>query len=820
MLSSPRWPPCTIRLAQGDEYTLLLLPAPAAPYNAAMPNDPQTPRTRLTRRSLVRLALLLLVLLAVAVLVGWRLAARSLRPDRDEVFETSGLAAEVTIAYDRWGVPHVRAASLADACFAQGWVHARDRFFQLELARRAAAGRLAELLGEAALPSDVRCRRWGLPATAAAQAAQLDGDTALAVNAYAAGVNAAVARFGAAGLAPELALLGGSVAAWTVQDTVGIGLLLERSLTWAAEDELRRAAELRALGTERAVALWGWSEEQRAAWLPAAGVASGQPGAAPSVPAGGSNNWAVSGQRSASGYPLLANDPHVGIANPATWYEVHLQAPGLAVAGASIPGAPGVVIGHNEALAWGFTMSMLDDQDLFRLTLSPDGRSELVDGTWRALQLHEETIPVRGRAVPEKLQVASSLFGPVVRQEGEEVLALAWTALRGHSPLPCFLRLDRAGSVEEGARAFADCEAPGMNLVMADRQGRIRWQVVGLVPLRGRSAGRLPSPGTDSLAAWQGWEPFQRNPYLQDPQAGFVASANHDPFAEGDFEGPPFSGGFAPPWRIRTIKGALAAREGWDVDACLALQNDVGNPEARALLQLLAPLLDAIGTAPARQLHGWDGRMDAQSREALLWAEFLRELQRRVGGDEAAAAGLAASPIGGQELLRLLSGSLDARWWDDVSTPAVESARQVVAAALAAAAARAGHHRWGERHRLLFAHPLGQLPLLGGLLNWGPYPASGAAPCCNATAYRAAGATFDVVWLPSLRFVADLADWDRAVFTLPLGQSGHFLSRHAADQVGDWLAGRAHPMAWSPAAVAAATVARSQLRPATASPGE
>ncbi len=788
-----------------------------------MRRDPNTPQTRFAGRTAVRLVLFFVLpvvtLLAVALVLGWRAAARSLRPDADEVFVVGGLTAPVAIAYDRWGVPHVQAASLADACFAQGWVHARDRFFQLELARRAAAGRLAEILGEAALPSDVRCRRWGLPATAAAQAARLDGETVLAISAYAAGVNAAVARFGAAGLAPELALLGVPVAAWAVQDTVGIGLLLERSLTWAAEEELRRAAELRAFGAERAVALWGWSREEQAAWLPElSAVAALPPEALRPPPAGGSNNWAVSGRLSASGFPLLASDPHVGIANPATWYEVHLRLPGLAVAGASLPGTPGVVIGHNEALAWGITMSMLDDQDLFRLTLSPDGKSELVDGQWHALELREETIPVRGRGVPERLQVAVSRFGPVVRQEGGEALALAWTALRGGSPLPCFLRLARAESVEAGAWAFADCEAPGMNLVMADRHGRIRWQVVGLVPRRGRGAGRLPLSGTDSAAAWQGWQPFERNPYRQDPERGFVASANHDPFAEGDFEGPAFPAEFAPPWRIRTIKRALAARQGWDVAGFVALQNDVSNPEAEALLELLAPTLDAIGTAPARQLRAWDGRMGADSREALLWAEFLRELQRRVGGDEAARAGVAASPLGGSQLLRLVAGGLDQRWWDDVSTEAVESAREVVAAALAAAAARAGNRRWGERHRLLFAHPLGGVPLLGGLLNRGPYPAPGAAPCLNATAYRAAGDSFDVVWLPSLRFVADLADWDRAVFTLPLGQSGHFLSRHAADQVADWLAGRAHPMAWSPAAVAAATVARSELRPPAAAP--
>jgi penicillin amidase len=500
------------------------------------------------------------------------------------------------------------------------------------------------------------------------------------------------------------------------------------------------------------------------------------------------------------------------VANPPTWYEVHLGAPGLEVAGASFAGVPGVLIGHNADVAWGLTMSMLDDQDTFRLRLDATGRREEIGGVWFELAERTETIRVRG-AAPRELVVRSSRHGPVIREDGGETIAVAWTALRGRSVFPAFAALNRARTVEEAAQAFADAESPGLNLVCADRQGHIRWQVVGVPPKRGAGAGRLPSPGWDERWEWQGFGPFAANPAAQDPPAGFVATANHDPFAEGDAPGPGFAGEFAGPWRVRAIRRALASRSDWDVEGCVRLQLDEGNGQAVAMLGLLRPTLAELDTEPARRLLGWDGTMSAGSREALLWAEFQRELGKRVGGDEADSFGLARTPVGGAELLRLLAGGLDPRWWDDVATEAIEDAREIVAEALAAAAARAGDATWGERHRLTFRHALGRIPILGGVVNRGPFGVGGAGQTVNATWHPTQGDAFPVTGLPSLRFVADLADWDRSVFTLPLGQSGHPFARHADDQTQDWLAGRMHAMPWSRPAVDAATVSRVRLVP-------
>ncbi|MGC8917066.1 MAG: penicillin acylase family protein [Thermoanaerobaculum sp.] len=726
-----------------------------------------------------------------------------------------GLGKPVTVRFDRWGVPHVEAATQRDAWFLQGYLHARERFFQMELSRRAAAGRLAELLGEKAVAADVRFRRWGLSDAVRRQRQLLPPEAEEVLSAYAAGVNAAILTLPSWRLAPECLLVGCKPEPWRVEDTLGVGLLLQSTLTWAAGEELSRWEELRAFGWERAANLWGWSAAQAEAWIPKGALGPQKRPSEPPLPVFsgiGSNNWVVAGSRSVTGMPLLANDPHVGVSNPATWYEVHLQAPGLELAGVSIPGAPGVLIGHNAHLAWGLTMVMLDDQDLFRLTLSPDGTAERFGDRWVPLSVVKERLKVRGEAQPREVTLKRSLHGPVVREENGEVLALSWTALSARSPVECFLRLNFASSVFEGMESFATCESPALNLLLADRQGNIGWQVTGRVPRRGRGAGKLPAPGDDPAWAWQGFEPYERNPRVVNPPSGFLATANHDPFAEGDASGEPFPGEFAPPHRIRTIKKALAAREKWDVEGFLELQMDVANPQALELLAALRPYLASLQHPAAQALLTWDGQMRAKSREALLWANFLRTLVRRVGLDEAQAGGLLRSPFTGETLLRLLAGTVDPKWWDDVSTEAVESAGETIQKALAEAWEASQGKVWGDEHRLVFAHPLGGVRALGWLFNV-ETGVGGAAPCLCATAYRAQGRDFSVVSLPSMRFVADLSSWDDSRLVLPLGQSGHPLAVHARDQLPAWLAGEAHGMAFTAPAVLGATARTTRFVP-------
>jgi len=719
-----------------------------------------------------------------------------------------GLGAPCTVRFDAAGVPHVEAQSWRDAFFSQGYLHARERFFQMELARRAARGRLAELLGVGAVSLDIRMRRWGLAEAALRQRALLSLEAERALAAYAAGVNAALGSLPPWRLAPECLFVPCKPEPWRIEDTLGVGLLLQFNLTWAAGEELQRFRVLAALGKERAAALWGWSAEETAAWIPPEPPGQVQRSLEPPLPVFsgvGSNNWALAAKRSETGAPLLANDPHVGVANPATWYEVHLVTPDFGVAGVSVPGAPGILIGHNQEVAWGITMAMLDDQDLFWLLLDPSGTKERFGDAWLPLAVQKEALPVRGEK-PRELILKRSVHGPVVREENGEVFALAWTALQARSPVECFLALQRSRDVHQAMAAFEPCEAPALNLLVADRQGHIGWRITGKVPRRGRGAGKLPAPGHDPSWAWQGLGPWEPPLEKLDPPEGFLATANHDPFAEGDFPPPGFSGEFAAPHRVRTIRKALAARPSWNVQACSELQQEVGNPQALELLAALRPILERLRWPAAEALLAWDGRMDAESHEALLWAEFLRALVRRVGGDEAGQVGLDRSPFTAEALRRLALGLLPAAWWDDVSTSEVEGPEVIVAAALEEASRRAAGKRWGQAHQVLFPHPLGSVRLLAAFFNVGPFPVGGAGPCVNATAYRAQGEDFAVVSLPSMRFVADLADWNRSRLVLPLGQAGHPLATHARDQVEAWLSGGSHPMPFTPEAVAEAAV--------------
>lgn len=756
------------------------------------------------------------ILLALGAIVFYLLRGSVFVPVPGEV-RLSGLSRPVTVRFDAWGVPHVEAASPRDAWFMQGYLHARERFFQMELSRRAASGRLAELLGEKAVAADIRFRRWGLPEAVSRQRQLLPPEAEEVLAAYASGVNAAILTLPAWRLAPECLLLGCQPEPWKVEDTLGVGLLLQYTLTWAAGEELQRWEELRAFGREKAVELWGWSAEEAAAWIPPTGLT--RPTKAPAEPPPpvfsgvGSNNWVVSASRSITGKPLLANDPHVGVANPSTWYQIQLQAPGLALAGVSVPGAPGVLIGHNQHVAWGLTMVMLDDQDLFLLRLNEAGTHELFGHEWLPLGLQRQELRVRGAERPQEVVLKRSLHGPVVREENGQAYALAWTALAARSPVECFLRLSVAQDVFAGMESFATCESPAMNLLLADRHGNIAWQVTGRIPKRGKGAGKLPAPGDDPAWAWQGFAPYQQNPRVVNPPSGFLATANHDPFAEGDFSGEPFPGEFAPPHRLRTIKKALALREKWDVEGFLQLQMDVQNPQALELLAALRPFLQELPSPQARELLSWDGEMRAESRQALLWANFLRALVRQVGLDEARASGLSRSPFTGEVLLRLLAGAVDPQWWDDGSTPAVEGPADIIRKALEEAVALSRGKTWGQEHRLLFAHPLGEVPLLGKLFNVGPVGVEGAAPCLNATAYRAQGRDFSVVSLPSMRFVADLSQWDNSRLVLPLGQAGHPLSTHARDQLPLWLAGQAHSMPFTPPAVAREAVRTTRFVP-------
>jgi len=763
------------------------------------------------------------VLFAAALMARIRLGDATTRlSERGTVLEeVPGLLSPLEVVVDHRGVPHVRASVETDLWFAEGYLHARERFFQMELARRVAGGRLAEIVGPPALPSDRRHRILRLEATAIRQAGQLGDAERAALDAYTAGVNAALARYGR-WIAPEIWMIGFEPEPWRVEDSLAVGLLTELDLTGAMGDELRRSVELARYGRQRAVDLWGWTPDEARAWIPPVEPPAMPPrdddAIIPSLGGFSSNNWALAGSRTASGRPILANDPHVGVSLPATWYLIHLDGPGIHVAGATIPGIPGVAIGHTERVAWGFTMAMADDQDLWVLRLDEGGQRERVDRGWQSLRTVAETIRVLGRPEPERLKVRLSDKGPIVRDGGREVIALTWSATLGPSAVGAFLAMCRAGSVAEVAQAWEGIPSPIMNLVAADSGGHILHQVVGEIPDRGRGAGRLPAPASDPRWAWRGLQPLVANPHRADPPEGFIATAGQDLFAEGNYPSREwFPGEFAPPWRYRRIRSALAARSDWDVASCVALQGDLVSSSAVSLLALIGSDLDRHGGRTAEILRNWDARVAADALAPHLAARLTLDLEEAVGGDEAFEAGLEGTPFGNVELQRLLAGGMSEAWWDDVRTLEHETRTSVIAAVLDRLDAEQPTRTWGEVHQVLFRHPLAATPLVGRLIGrvWsrGPFAVGGDGSTINAE-YWSRRRPFGVIALPSLRFVTEVGDWDHTVMVLPTGQSGHPWSPYYDDELDAWLAVKPIVLPFSRGAVERAARSRLLLRPA------
>lgn len=759
-----------------------------------------------------------IALVGVLVLGSVRFGiARSRLPERGfRVERLAACPAEVDIRLDGHGIPHIRTDDEEALWFAQGYVHARDRFFQMEMARRLAAGRLSEVMGARSLRSDRQMRTWGLGASARRQAALLNAESRAVLEAYSAGVNAALERFGR-WISPEIWLLGVDSEPWTPEDSLAVALLLQLDLSRSMGDEFERADQLTRLGRDRALELWGWSPTEAREWMPP-GTLRIEPRdedepIRPPLPGLGSNSWALAPEKTSSGRALLATDPHFGVHLPGSFSMIHLSGPGIHAAGATLPGTPGVLLGHNEHVAWSFTSALMDDQDLFVLTLDEEGENELIDGVWRRVRTITEEITIRWEEDPVVLKVRMSEHGPLVRDSGTQALALSWTGRSGEGIVRAMLDVNRAASAREAAVAWDGVIGPSLSLVAADTGGHILHQVVGLVPDRGRGAGRLPAPGADSRWGWRGFLPNGRNPRVLDPESGVLATANHDLFAEGDFPtADRLPGDFASPWRVRRIRRVLEARDDWDIGSTVVLQRDLVSERAIAILKLIRPDLADHGGPSAAALLAWDGRMGEGESAPHIFSRLLLELGSGLRSDRfGRPAGLETEP-----LVRLLAGGMSDEWWDDSTTQANETRAEVMRRVLETVDRMNIDRPWGEVHQIVFKHPLTEIPVAGRLLarSWdrGPFPAGGDSVTVEANTWDHRH-PFAVAAMPALRLVIDVGNWDETAAVMPLGQSGRPWSSHYADQIRLWREGGVFRLPFGDAAVEAAAEARLVLRP-------
>ena len=771
------------------------------------------PRARrwLRRTSLGLLALVLLALTSLAGAAWWTL------PAADATLRLPGLAAPVAVTLDARGIPRIAAGSPRDAAMALGWLHARDRMFQMELMRRGAAGRLAELVGQPALRVDRYTRTLGLARRAEADLATLPAATRDLLEGYAAGVNAwidARGRFAA----PEFLVLG-APEPWRPEHSLLWGKVMGLWLSGNWRSELDRARLAAILPPERLRDLW---PEDRSAGDPRAALdpaALGRlaealprfPGIG-TLPASASNAWTVGASRSASGAPLLASDPHLGFQAPILWYLARIDLPdGRMLAGATSPGVPFLVIGRNARLAWGFTTTHSDTQDVFVERLAGPDAYETPEGP-RPFQVTEETIRVRG-AEPVVLRVRETRHGPVVSDldgmagESGTVLAVAMANLAPADTAAAGLQaLNEAGSLAEARAAAALITSPPQNLMVADAAGPIGMLLTGRTPVRRAGDGTLPVPGWDGSHDWLGWVPFDQLPHASSPPGGALANANN---RVAPASSPVFLGrDWFADWRFQRIQALLAVQLRHDAAGFAAMQRDTVSVFAQALTgpgALLRALPPPPGLAGAAQalLLGWDGDIAADRPEPLIFNAWLRRLGRLALAAGGVPEGGAAATSG--FLQHVLAPDNTGAAWCGGDCPAL--AARALAEAVAELQSSEGPDpaawRWGHRHVARFEHPLFRfLPVLGPLTRL--EAATGGDEWTIARGGLRGGEgpeAWSHVHGAGLRLVADLADPDGAFASIATGQSGHPLSAHWGDLLAPWRDGGMQRLGRTPEAV-------------------
>jgi penicillin amidase len=723
-------------------------------------------------------------------------------PSTDQTATIRGLSAPVSITMDQDGVPRIRAASELDAAAALGFVHARDRMFQLELLRRSASGRLSELVGPQTLRFDREMRVLGLSYRAAADVATMPAADRDVLEAYARGVNAWISARGRFS-APEFIFLG-APEPWQPVDTLLWAKTMGLWLAGNWQQELARLSLSQSLPIKRIAELWPTPGREAMAQTTSldtrlAAKAAQVLAALPhfpepfTLPADESNGWAVAGRLSATGHPLLAGDPHLVYSLPGLWYLVRIERADGVWAGATAPGVPGIVMGRNSRLAWAFTTTGADTQDVFIETPIGHDQYATPDGP-RPFATREERIHVRGQ--PDVvLKVRETRHGPVISdiapEEDGKLLAVAMASLApGETVVSGFLALNRAGSVAEAGKAAADISSPVQNMFVADAE-HIALFVTGRVPLRRAGDGSMPVDGADGKHDWTGFASGSQLPVTVDPPSGRIVNAN-EPVAPPDF---PIFLGHDPrgPWRAQRIDELLAASRQHTVAGFARMQVDAGSTYARQLLPALrrVSVPEGIARPALKQLQDWDGTMSVDRPGPLIFnawlARFREDVLRRAGVPEQSPAVSSLNFVAW-----LLTADADpaarAAWCDGPCERMLVQALESVAVELVA---RLGpdpaEWRWGAVHRAVFAHAvLRFVPLLGRLTE-----ASAVVPGDTTTVNRqeALFGGFETVHGASYRAAYDLADLDRSRFIVAPGQSGNLSSPAARIFLERWASG-------------------------------
>jgi penicillin G amidase len=791
---------------------------------------------------------------AAASLVGlaggayYMLMRRPLPRKKGEV-HLKGLHEPVEVITDRYGVPHIYARNEDDLFFAQGYIHAQDRLWQMEFNRRLGSGRLSEIFGEITLEIDRFARHLGMHRASTAAAEQLPELSKRIFDAYAQGVNAYI-EHNRNKLPIEFFLLRFKPEPWQITDSIQWSKMMGWNLGGNWETEVIRARIVAKLGAERAAKLEAGYDPTHPLIIPPGveyqGINLGMLEQYEQLKQlsgfgmmGGSNNWVVDGTMTTTGLPILCNDPHLLQAAPSIWYECHLVAGDIDVIGVSFPGAPTIVIGHNQYIAWGFTNAISDIEDLYIEKFNPQNpyQYEYMD-KWEDAQIVREEIKVKGAKAPFIEEVRITRHGPLLTsiphpsqgdpagkngkpgtssEPVELMLALRWTGLEKHDILSTAHKLNRATNCEEFRDALRGWDVPPQNVVFADIQGNIGYVMAGAIPIRAKGQALLPSPGWTGEYEWTGYIPFEELPQLFNPEQHLLVTANNR--VVDDSYPYYITHEWMNGYRAQRIRDLLTSKGKLALSDMASIQADQYSLPAVEIVPYILKIRPDSGLEKDALdvLRTWDYILASDSAGAAIYSMFLFKLERIVFnamlGDEETLIqnylGVGTTILALQNsyasrgtplLIRLLNGHDDSWFadsvvpngpnsWDEALSRAFKTAIEELQEKLGSDVAR---WQYGAIHKMTYSHPLGMVKPLERIFNRGPFPVGGDIDTIN-TGASLTNQPDTVVTVPSYRQIVNLADLKASLSGHAPGQSGHPASKHYADFIKPWLNVEHHP---------------------------
>jgi penicillin amidase len=752
------------------------------------------------------------------IFVGVYAYLRSTLPDYNGEITVTGIIKPVDIIRDAYGMPHIYAKTDEDASFALGYCMAQDRLFHMDLMRRAARGKLAEILGKDLVPADKYFRTITAGKPIEEIAAAHKHETLSALKAYAAGVNYFI-KHHKGSLPIEFTILGYEPEPWQPSDATAVHYVMAEDLNIAFGTEMLHVAAIDKVGEEMAKEIFPDYVEGYPTIAPEGSTALNfikTLNLAREIRAtdggGASNSWVVSGKKSATGGPILANDPHLGYGAPGIWYEAHIVSPSMNVSGALLPGTPFVIIGANEHVAWGFTNVMADDADFYIEKINPTNpdQYEFIE-RWEDMTIKEEVIKVKD-ADNIKFKVRLTRHGPIIDEitkykEGKNTtLSIRWTAYEMLQDTP-FYYLNIARSVDDIEKAAEHFKCPGQNWVYADDKGNIGyWAAVG-IPIRDGFSGAVPVPGWDGKHEWKGYVPTRQQPHLRNPSWGWIATANNKHV--GDDYPYPISHYYAMPDRFVRIEEMITAKQKFDTQDFAKMQVDFYVVLAKEWVPMMLASLSGKQFSETEKkaiavLRNWNFVAGSEDIAPTIFHAIINEMvkntfKKRLGED------LYGQYLKNKDVvfnaMRNLIAADQSRWFDDPDTAEAEGINDIIGKSFTEAiiyldekmGSNVDDWKWGNLHTLTLYHPFGKSSsLMGYFMNIGPFPMGGSIATVNPQPYKLSE-PWEGYHGASLRYIIDFVNWKNSCRVIPAGISGNFMSPHYDDQAELWRTGKYRP---------------------------